>query len=237
MSRKSSYTVEEKIKACADYLSGLKSASQIAIELNMGKRGRNVVCDWAKKYKAYGASVFINKSRNNCYSQEFKERVVKEYLNGTSSPNELIIKYNIPSRTTLVKWIKMYNNHKELKSYKLSGGMIMRKGRKTTYDERIEIVEYCLKNGLDYIDTANEYEVSYQQVYSWISKYNDKGIIALKDNRGRGKSLEDMDEVEKLRAENKLLKAKIERFEIEEELKKKVQGVETRLVYTTRRKK
>jgi len=31
MSRKSSYTVEEKIKACTDYLSGLKSASQIGV--------------------------------------------------------------------------------------------------------------------------------------------------------------------------------------------------------------
>ena len=52
MSRKSSYTAEEKIKACTDYLSGLKSPSQIAIELNMGKHGRGVVRGWAKKYKA-----------------------------------------------------------------------------------------------------------------------------------------------------------------------------------------
>lgn len=105
--------------------------------------------------------------------------------------------------------------------------MGMRKGRNTNYEERIEIVEYCLKNGLDHIDTANEYEVSYQQVYSWVSKYNDKGIISLKNNRGSSKSLEDMDEVEKLKAENKLLKPKIERFQIEVELKKSPRSANT----------
>ena len=163
--------------------------------------------------------------------------IINEYLEGGISYPQLALKYNIPSNTQVISWVKKYNNHKELNSYKLGGGMIMRKGRKTTYDEKIEIVEYCLKNGLDYVATANEYEVSYQQIYSWVSKYNDKGIIALKDNRGHGKSLEDMDEVEKLKAENKLLKAKIERFQIEEELKKKLQEVEIRLVSITRKKK
>ncbi|MFA9397236.1 MAG: transposase, partial [Clostridiaceae bacterium] len=143
MSRKSSYTVEEKIKACTDYLSGFKSASKIAIELNMGKHGQGVVRGWAKKYKTYGASVFIYKTRNNYYSQEFKERVVKEYLNGTSSPNELIIKYNIPSRTTLDRWIKMYNNHIELKEYDPKPEVYMLDTLKTTFEERIEIVKYC----------------------------------------------------------------------------------------------
>ena len=234
MSRKVKFDKEMKLKVVMEYIKGKGPLFQLAQEYGCDKESLRI---WVEKYKIYGDSPFNETHKNNSYSSEFKQMIINEYLEGSISSSQLALKYNIPSNTQVISWVKKYNNHKELKSYKLSGGMIMRKGRKTTYDERIEIVEYCLKNGLDYIDTANEYEVSYQQVYSWISKYNDKGIIALKDNRGRGKSLEDMDEVEKLRAENKLLKAKSERFEIEEELKKKVQGVETRLVYTTRRKK
>ena len=35
MGRKAKYTVEQRVKACEEYLSGEKSATQIAIELEM----------------------------------------------------------------------------------------------------------------------------------------------------------------------------------------------------------
>ncbi|WP_396954174.1 helix-turn-helix domain-containing protein [Neobacillus niacini] len=35
----------------------------------------------------------------------------------------------------------------------------------TTWEERIQIVIYCLENGKNYQETAETYEVSYQQVY------------------------------------------------------------------------
>ncbi len=63
--------------------------------------------------------------------------------------------------------------------------------------------------------------MSYQQVYNWVRKYNSQVTAGLKDNCGKGKDREDMNEVELLAAENKLLKARLERFEIEAELKKK----------------
>ena len=58
MGRKAKYTKEQKVKACKDYLSGRKSASKIAIELNMGKRGRDLVREWVKQYKVHGYTVF-----------------------------------------------------------------------------------------------------------------------------------------------------------------------------------
>ena len=223
MSRKSSYTVEEKIKACADYLSGLKSASQIAIELNMGKQGRGVVRGWAKKYKAYGSSVFINKTRNNCYSQEFKERVVKEYLSGTSSPNELIIKYNIPSRNTLVKWIKMYNNHIELKEYDPKPEVYMVDTLKTTFEERIEIVKYCLAHDRDIKGTAAKYGCKYAQLYQWIQKYEAEGETALIDKRGRRKQEYELSDLEKAERKIALLERGKEEYRKKYELLKKAE--------------
>ena len=82
-------------------------------------------------------------------------------------------------------------------------------------------MEECIKNGKDYKETAQKHQVSYNQVYSWVQKYENQGVAALKDNRGKGKDLEDMNQVERLMLENKLLKAKLEQLEIEAELKKK----------------
>lgn len=50
----------------------------------------------------------------------------------------------------------------------------MTKGRNTTYEERIEIVSYCIEHGNDYTGTIEKYGVSYQQIYSWVRKYNEK---------------------------------------------------------------
>lgn len=223
MSRKSSYTVEEKTTACTDYLSGLKSASQIAIELNMGRQGRNVVRVWAKKYKAYGASVFINKTRNNYYSQEFKERVVKEYLNGTSSPNELIIKYNIPSRSTLVRWIKMYNNHIELKEYDPKPEVYMVDTLKTTFEERIKIVKYCLAHNRDIKGTAAKYGCKYAQLYQWIRKCEAEGETALIDKRGKRKQEDELSDLEKAERKIAQLEREKEEYRKKYELLKKAE--------------
>nr|WP_157050008.1 helix-turn-helix domain-containing protein [Thalassobacillus sp. C254] len=47
----------------------------------------------------------------------------------------------------------------------------MTKGRKTTWKERIEIVQHCLATGRDFAGTAAEYGVSYNQVYQWVRKF------------------------------------------------------------------
>jgi aryl-alcohol dehydrogenase-like predicted oxidoreductase len=55
-----------------------------------------------------------------------------------------------------------YNGHKELKSSQTGGTMIMTKGRKTSFDERIEIVQYCIEHDHNYTKTAERYKISYQ---------------------------------------------------------------------------
>ena len=44
----------------------------------------------------------------------------------------------------------------------------------------------------DYNLTANKYKVSYQQVYTWINKYNRGGYEALVDRRGKRKNLKSL---------------------------------------------
>ncbi len=102
----------------------------------------------------------------------------------------------------------------------------MTEGRKTTLEERVGIVAFCLENDHNYILTAKEFKVSYAQIYSWVRKYEARGLAGLKDTRGKGKAIEDMTELEKLKAENKILEAKNYRLQMENDLLKKVREIE-----------
>ena len=70
--------------------------------------------------------------------------------------------------------------------------------------------------------TIQTYGVSYQQIYAWVRKYEEKGIDGLKDGRGRTKRVEEMSETERLRMENKILKAQLKDAEMENKLLKKL---------------
>ena len=102
----------------------------------------------------------------------------------------------------------------------------MTKGRKTSFDERVEIVQYCIAHDRNYAEAAEKYKVSYQQARNYTIKYEAGGVEALKDRRGRSKSPEEMSELEKLRAENKILRAEKERVEMEVSFLKKLDAIE-----------
>lgn len=76
-----------------------------------------------------------------------------------------------------------YNDPEHLKSSGTGGIRTMTKGRKNTYDERVEIVKYCIEHEMDYARTAEKQQVSYQQVYQWIRKYQSNGIEGFVDKR------------------------------------------------------
>ena len=66
--------------------------------------------------------------------------------------------------------------------------------KKTTKEERQEIVQYCLEHGKDYKETAARYEISYSQIYQWVRHYEENGEAGLEDRRGKRKSDEEVDE-------------------------------------------
>lgn len=98
--------------------------------------------------------------------------------------------------------------------------------RKTTLEERKEITEYCIAHGKDYKGTAALYNVSYDQVYSWVKKYLSNGEESLVDKRGRHKTDDEVDELENLRRENLRLKRQLEERDMVVELLKKVKEFE-----------
>ena len=98
----------------------------------------------------------------------------------------------------------------------------MTKGRKTTQKERAEIVAFCIEHGKDYGLTVETYRVSYQQIYSWVRKYEENGVDGLTDRRGKAKLENELTNEERLRQENRILQAKIKDQEMEIALLKKL---------------
>lgn len=86
----------------------------------------------------------------------------------------------------------------------------MMKGKKTTQEEKIKIVKYCLAADLSYKETAEKYQVSYNNVYPWVKKYKELGPDGLVDGRGSRKPNFIQTIEEKAEAENVALRARNE---------------------------
>ena len=208
------------------YLSGEASAGRLSEEYQTNER---TIYRWVQQYKAQGIAAFISRTGNRRYAKEFKKECVERYLSGQMSVDEIAARYGISNESVLRDWIKRYNANMELKDYDPKREVYMAGSRrKTTLEERKEIVKYCISHGRDYKNTAALYDVSYSQVYTWVKKYTADGDEGLADRRGQHKSDEEVDELERLRRENLRLKRQLEERDMLVELLKKVKEFEGR---------
>ena len=216
---------ENKLKAVLEYLDGkttqMATANKYGVSLASFQR-------WIRKYIAEGAEGLKPSVTKKRYSAELKYAAVFDYLSGIASQGEICKKYKISTETQLHRWILWYNGHNELKNSLSGGNKLMIKARKTTFDERIEIVKYCISNDKDYASTMEKFNVSYQQIYLWVRKYEQKGIDGLIDGRGKAKAESDLTEIDRLKAQNQILEAEKKRLEMEINVLKKLQEVERR---------
>ncbi len=225
MRRKSKCTVEEKISAVEDYLNGIRSVSEIMVDLSI--KSTRTIRNWILAYQNRGIEALCPVTANHSYSKEFKIEMVRRYINGEGSITDLCAKYGISAHVTLQDWISKYNANRELKDYDPKREVYMAEARrKTTIEERKEIVKYCIEHDRDYKGTAAAYDVSYTQVYSWVRKYDANGEDALVDKRGHHKTDDEVDELERLRRENKRLKRQLEEKDMLVTLLKKVKELE-----------
>jgi transposase-like protein len=98
----------------------------------------------------------------------------------------------------------------------------MTKTRKTTQEERVQIARECLESGIDYGAMALKYDVSYQQVYTWVKKYSELGEAGLEDRRGRrAAQQEPRTKEEEMQAEIARLKHELYMSNMERDLLKK----------------
>jgi|LFRM01.1.fsa_nt_gb transposase-like protein len=225
---KQKVATDEKIRIAKLCLSGKLSQREAARQVGVRYM---TVHSWVVKYKFQGELGFVEQENNQVYSNELKQAAVNDYLSGIGSQQTIASKYGLRSRTQLQNWIKMYNNGEDF-SRKRSGGSRMTTSRKTTKDERIQIVKDCLENGCNYGETAIRHNVSYQQVYGWVKSFKELGEAGLEDRRGKRKvDQEPRSEIEKLQIENERLKHELYMMKMERDLLKKVKELERKDLY------
>ena len=222
------YTVEELVSFILLFLEGVPF-SQLVHEQGLSLSESSFRM-YVRRYVAHGPQGLQSFKKNNRYSREFKEEIVSAYLNGEGSLIELAVQYGIPSHETVRRWIKRYTEGKENRTYSPKPEVYRMEKRKTTLEERIQIVKDHLDNQRTYKETASNYQVPYHSVYQWIQKYKEHGPDGLIDGRGRGKPETTQTTEEKLQVELKQLEARNQWLEMENTVLKKQKEIERELM-------
>lgn len=186
MGRKSKISNELKIELVKRVLSGEASIKSLAKEYDIAKSS---LMTWKKKYVEIGEESIMVGDKNRRYSREIKEKAIKSYLSNEGSLFDICKKYDIASVSVLNYWIRDY-----IRSMDANGNYtVVKKHIRKSIDAKVEAVVFCQKNNYDYNLTIKKFGVSYQQIYSWVKKYEKGGVDALVDNRGK-RHVENKDE-------------------------------------------
>jgi len=225
MSRRTKYTASEKYGILKAYENGSDTMKEILTKYNISA---DAFYKWKYNYSKYGIDRLRESGTCKKYSKELKQLAVKDYLSGQFSQREIVKKYEISARSILKGWVNKYNGHRETKALTKGMSRSMTKGRITSWKERIEIVLYCIAQSNDYQQVADVYNVSYQQVYHWVKKYESGGENDLKDRRGRKKFEEELTLENRIKFSMKKLEVENERLKAENAFLKKLEKLERR---------
>lgn len=224
MSRKAKFDFAIKVEAVKKYLRQQASFSEICRNIGCN---HNTLLGWVNIYVNEGPIGLRIQQYKRSYSLELKRSAVKDYLEGKGSYLELVRKYGLRSTSVLGSWIRAYNTHGVIESHRTGEKDCMRKAKKTTYEERIRIVQDCLANGKDYGKTALKFQCSYQQVRSWVQRYKKMGSAGLEDRRGKRAGTQPARTAEEeLRNKVAELERKNKDLQMENDILKKVRELE-----------
>ena len=183
MSLKGKIPPEVKIQAVEDYLAIRKGSTQIREELGIRL---STFQAWLRKYQMEGRSGLYPKKHVTSYPSSLKLAAVEDYMGGGGSLDAMCRKYGISSHAVLQQWITLYNQgHREFKTRRAREETDMAEKEKLSQEQKLQAVLYCLEHQLDYRRTSEQYKITYQQIYSWVKKYQGKGEAGLLDCRGK----------------------------------------------------
>ena len=127
--------------------------------------------------------IFIDYNDKRPIYEQVTEKIQTLILNGVLEPDS-----KLPSVRSLAMELSINPNtcllYTSSHDKETGGRAIMTKGRKTTFEERVEIVQYCIKHSHNYSETAKKFHISYQQARSYTIRYEENGVDGLQDKRG-----------------------------------------------------
>lgn len=104
----------------------------------------------------------------------------------------------------------------------------MTESRKTTFEERLNIVQYHEAHDVSIRELSELFDVTYQQAYQYVKKYETSGQYGLEDRRGRRKSDSELTEVDQLKRDLEIERRKRKKVEVENAFLKKLEELERR---------
>ncbi len=214
MDKRIKFTKEEKIAIAKRYLEGNIGCNSLAREVGCN---RNTILKWADTYNEHGDAAFRDTAKHKAYTKEFKAEAVKWYFDH-GSLMLAAAKYCITD-CVLRMWIKAYKDG-TLKDRIPMPEVYHMKGRRTTFEERKEIVHYCLSHDKNYKETAKTYSLPYSRVFNMVKKYEQEGEEGIMDAKTKH-ALHPLTEIEKLQRENERLKKELELEKLKRELVQK----------------
>jgi len=219
----SKYSLSDKLKIIEGFresnLTKTAYATSVGISKNTFKR-------WLMLYERDGIDGLKDRNRYTQYSLKLKLQVVGEYLDGNTTMDELVLKYGLRTNSVVVDWVFKYTDGKSLNKVKPAKKRGPNMSRKTTFEDRIEVVEYIVKDHHSYNDAAERFLVSYQQARSWVKKAKKGGNEALQDGRGHRRKKEDFTDLDEANLKIKQLESQLRNQKIIEEFSKKFQELQ-----------
>jgi transposase len=149
------------------------------------------------------------------YNDNFKAKIVQEYLNGILGYKLLVRKYGMPSSTPIKQWVQ---------AYKVFGAeSLLRKISMKTYSVqfKLDVLHFMKHSSTSYQETAIRFGMNNPSlIASWNSKFLQEGIAGLEKTKGRpsmpkkpktpaSKSNKIMSREEQLERENELLRLEV----------------------------
>ncbi|QKS70011.1 helix-turn-helix domain-containing protein [Paenalkalicoccus suaedae] len=147
------------------------------------------------------------------YSEEFKMKLVSEYLNGNLGYKLLAKKYNMPSRTPLQNWVRSY------KTQGVEGLKRRRTNEAYSVQFKVDTIQFMLETGASFQETAEQFRLNNPAlIYSWMKTFNEQGLGGLKprskerpsmsknSNKSKGKEEKKLTREDELERENELLR-------------------------------
>lgn len=115
------------------------------------------------------------------YSEEFKEKLVIEYLYGNLGYKLLAKKYNMPSSTPLRNWVSTY------KSQGMKGVKRKRKNKAYSVQFKVDAVKFTLTTGASYSETVKQFNLTNPALLArWVKVFREQGVEGLK-TRSKGR--------------------------------------------------
>ena len=108
------------------------------------------------------------------YSEEFKLKIVKEYLEGSLGYTLLAEKHSIPSSTPIKHWVQAY------KAFGKEGLRKREVKQVFSVQFKLDVLHFMKQTGASYQDTAIEFNMNNPSlIANWYSKFSKEGIDGL----------------------------------------------------------